>query len=202
MTVILEKFPYRYIEMDNLLENGHPDYFFFQAEDGIRGSSTSRGLGDVYKRQVEHVTEMGTRTGVSTRAFLAADVTLRAYDLFLDDYVSQLFELAQKEGKDAKYIGANVLETEIDETDLLFIDTWHCYDQLFAELTKHAPKVKKYIAFHDTQTYGTRSEEFMGRVGSNGLLPAIIHYLIENPNTWQFKIHRTNNNGLTVIERV
>ena len=25
--------------------------FFFQAEDGIRGSSTSRGLGDVYKRQ-------------------------------------------------------------------------------------------------------------------------------------------------------
>ena len=26
MTVILEKFPYRYIEMDNLLENGHPDY--------------------------------------------------------------------------------------------------------------------------------------------------------------------------------
>ena len=26
MNVILEKFPYRYIEMDNLLENGHPDY--------------------------------------------------------------------------------------------------------------------------------------------------------------------------------
>jgi len=151
---------------------------------------------------VEHVTEMGTRTGVSTRAFLAADVTLRAYDLFLDEYVSQLFELAQKEGKDAKYIGANVLETEIDETDLLFIDTWHCYDQLYVELTKHAPKVKKYIAFHDTQTYGTRSEEFMGRVGSNGLLPAIIHYMIDNPNTWKFKIHRTNNNGLTVIERV
>ena len=41
---------------------------------------------------VKHVTEMGTRTGVSTRAFLAADVTLRAYDLFLDDYVTQLFE--------------------------------------------------------------------------------------------------------------
>ena len=26
MTVILDKFPYRYIEMGNLLENGHPDY--------------------------------------------------------------------------------------------------------------------------------------------------------------------------------
>ena len=151
---------------------------------------------------VEHVTEMGTRTGVSTRAFLSSDVTLRAYDLFLDNYVSELFDLAQKEGKDAKYIAANVLETEIDETDLLFIDTWHCYDLLFAELTKQAPKVKKYIAFHDTQTYESKSEEFMGRMGSNGLLPAIIHYMIDNPNTWKFKIHRTNNNGLTVIERV
>ena len=26
--------------------------FFFQAEDGIRGSPWSRGLGDVYKRQL------------------------------------------------------------------------------------------------------------------------------------------------------
>ena len=157
-----------------------------------------KGLAD----EVDHVTEMGTRTGVSTRAFLASDVTLRAYDLFLDDYVSQLFELAQKEGKDAKYIGANVLETEIDETDLLFIDTWHCYEQLRLELRRHASKVKKYIAFHDTQTYGTRSEEFMGRIGSNGLLPAIIHFLIDTPNEWQFKVHRTNNNGLTVLERI
>ncbi len=27
------------------------DYFFFQAEDGIRDVERSRGLGDVYKRQ-------------------------------------------------------------------------------------------------------------------------------------------------------
>jgi hypothetical protein len=146
--------------------------------------------------EVSHVTEMGTRTGVSTRAFLASDVTLRAYDLFLDGRMVELFKLAAEEGKDVQYIQSNVLDVEIDETDLLFIDTWHCYDQLIAELKLHAPKV------HDTQTYGTRSEEFMGRVGSNGLLPAIIHYMIENPKKWQFKIHRTNNNGLTVIERI
>ena len=79
--------------------------------------------------EVEHVTEMGTRTGVSTRAFLASDVTLRAYDLFLDGRVQELFKLAQTEGKDAEYIQANVLDVEIDETDLLFIDTWHCYAQ-------------------------------------------------------------------------
>ena len=28
-----------------------PDFFFFQAEDGIRDLVRSRGLGDVYKRQ-------------------------------------------------------------------------------------------------------------------------------------------------------
>ncbi|VDG23353.1 hypothetical protein MUDAN_IGPPGNFN_03620 [Lactiplantibacillus mudanjiangensis] len=31
--------------------------FFFQAEDGIRDSSTSRGLGDVYKRQIANLNE-------------------------------------------------------------------------------------------------------------------------------------------------
>ena len=30
--------------------------FFFQAEDGIRDFCLSRGLGDVYKRQPEHLT--------------------------------------------------------------------------------------------------------------------------------------------------
>ncbi|GLG45901.1 hypothetical protein SGP15020_41520 [Shigella flexneri] len=29
------------------------DVFFFQAEDGIRGRSVSRGLGDVYEGQIE-----------------------------------------------------------------------------------------------------------------------------------------------------
>ena len=29
-------------------------YFFFQAEDGIRDLVRSRGLGDVYKRQMHH----------------------------------------------------------------------------------------------------------------------------------------------------
>ena len=34
-------------------------FFFFQAEDGIRDRSPSRGLGDVYKRQVLTVADNG-----------------------------------------------------------------------------------------------------------------------------------------------
>ena len=33
-------------------------FFFFQAEDGIRDLVRSRGLGDVYKRQGRHRTEL------------------------------------------------------------------------------------------------------------------------------------------------
>ena len=35
-------------------------FFFFQAEDGIRDAQESRGLGDVYKRQVEDAVEADT----------------------------------------------------------------------------------------------------------------------------------------------
>ena len=37
--------------------------FFFQAEDGIRDSVASRGLGDVYKRQLEYYRENGKILG-------------------------------------------------------------------------------------------------------------------------------------------
>lgn len=152
--------------------------------------------------EVSHVTEMGTRRGISTRSFLVSDVILRAYDIALDDRVRELFEIAKSEGKDVEYTEADVLTVNMEETDLLFIDTWHCYEQLIQELRLHGHKVRKYIAFHDTQSYGTESEIVDGRKGTNGLLPAIIHYLIENPGVWQFKMHRVNNNGLTVIERI
>ena len=41
-------------------------YFFFQAEDGIRDLVRSRGLGDVYKRQVLH--PLGAEAGIEDRA--------------------------------------------------------------------------------------------------------------------------------------
>lgn len=158
-------------------------------------------------KECNHVTEMGVRAGASTRAFLNTDVILRSYDLYIDDEVNNLFNKAKQFGKDVNYIKANVLDIKIEETDLLFIDTWHCYNQLKEELKLHSPKVRKYIAFHDTHTYGTNGESYSVTIenGYNenpiGLLPAIIEFLIEHPE-WKFKIHKTNNNGLTVIERI
>ena len=45
-------------KLRNLMYDGYGcvDFFFyFQAEDGIRGRRPSRGLGYVYKRQVEYI---------------------------------------------------------------------------------------------------------------------------------------------------
>lgn len=151
--------------------------------------------------ECDHITEMGVRTGVSTRAFLMSNAKLISYDLVANQKVVELINEARTAGKNATFIEADVLKIDIEETDLLFIDTWHEYEQLKQELARHANKARKYIAFHDTNTYGLKNEGGDNGQSTQGLLPAIIEFLIENRN-WQFKLLRTNNNGLTVIERV
>ena len=58
---------------------------FFQAEDGIRDSSTSRGLGDVYKRQYKSLLPVGCAF------FYAASMTITKYTSDKDDVNTQLF---------------------------------------------------------------------------------------------------------------
>lgn len=153
----------------------------------------------------EHVTEMGVRTGASTRAFLKAEVVLRSYDLELEQKVIDLFDNCVKAGRDVRYLKANVLAIDIEETDLLFIDTWHCYKQLCQELELHGNMARKYLVFHDTNTYGLVNESGVnpepGCASNQGLIPAIIQFIIQNPH-WRFKEFHMNNNGLTILERV
>lgn len=152
-------------------------------------------------KECDHITEMGVRTGVSTRAFLRTSAKLISYDIVTDKRVVELVNEARSAGKDATFIEADVLKIDIEETDLLFIDTWHEYDQLKQELELHAKKARRYIAFHDTYTYGLRNEGGDNKQQTQGLLPAIIEFLIEN-REWQFKMFLTNNNGFTVLERI
>lgn len=148
-------------------------------------------------KECKHITEMGVRTGVSTRALLNTDAELISYDIQLNESVYELFQIAKKYKKKVQYIKADVLNITIEETDLLFIDTLHTYDQLKKELKLHGNKARKYIAFHDTYTFGLKGETGNDK---NGLLSAIIEFVMENPN-WKFKVYKTNNNGFTVLER-
>lgn len=154
-----------------------------------------------------HVTEFGSRFGASTKSFLKAKVTLRAYDLEIHKPLMDIFNIARKVGKDVEYNKGSTLSILIEPTDLLFIDTWHSQQQLREELKLHGNAAQKYLAFHDTHTYGVRDESMQWAenpdrkaMPNQGLLPAVIDFVIANPH-WRFKKHKTNNNGLTILER-
>lgn len=145
-------------------------------------------------RQCKHVTEMGTRTGVSTAALLYAQPeTLVCYDRRRLPPVDVLQRLAA--ATRFLFHEADVRTIEIEPTDLLFIDTWHVYEQLREELRLHAGKVQRYIVLHDTTTFGDCGES----PGHRGLWPAVEEFLAQG--TFQLKERFLNNNGLTVLER-
>src|SRR5205085_2957781 len=108
-------------------------------------------------RECRHVTEMGTRTGNSTTAFLFAQPDkLVCYDLQEYRQIDRLRALAGR--TEFVFHRADVLQISIEETDLLFIDTWHVYEQLKEEFRLHADKARKYIVLHDTSTFGEQGE--------------------------------------------
>jgi len=151
-----------------------------------------------YGKLVDHITEFGVRGGCSTVAWwYAKPKILRCYDIAeCNAHDVLMCEVPGADRFDYKFIQANVLEVEIEETDLLFIDTYHAYIQLSRELDLHANKVRKYLIFHDTVTFGERGEDQR----SPGLRAAIDDFVSENPH-WSFEKVFTNNNGLIVLQR-
>jgi len=111
----------------------------------------------------------------------------------------------------------NNLDLTLEENvDMTFIDTWHVYGQLKRELAKFAPITNKYIIMHDTTVdeivgetirNGWNAEEQSAQTGipveeiNCGLGKAVDDFLINNTN-WKLKEKYTNNNGLTVLERI
>lgn len=162
-----------------------------------------------YAEECNHITEMGVRWIVSTYAFLAAKPkTLISIDMQMPDNwgvsIEPLKDEAKNIGCDFNFRLANTLEIEIDQTDLLFIDTWHAYKQLKSELNLHHNKVNRYIILHDTTTFESNDEkgyEDFGFEGDDkGLWPAVIEFLKDNKE-WSIKERFVNNNGLTILER-
>ena len=157
-----------------------------------------------YSTECSHITEMGVRRVVSTYAFIAGlPKTVISIDIEHPDdltgragLVDEVIKIAADNGVDFKFVLGSTLDIDIDETDLLFIDTLHTYNQLKAELFRHGNKSRKYIILHDTVTFGEA-----GQGGQAGLIPAMEEFISENPH-WQIFEHFTNNNGLTILKRV
>lgn len=165
-----------------------------------------------YAIQCDHITELGVRFGTSTWAFLAAlPKTLRSYDInpaFFKDK-EKAYRLAKLAGVDYTFTGADVLTIDLEETDLLFIDTLHTYSQLSKELERHSEKVRKFIVMHDTNTFGNKDEVVYKHAsdiarnhpsGKVGLMTAVTDFLKDNQQ-WKVVKFLTNNNGLTILGR-
>lgn len=162
-----------------------------------------------YADKCDHITEMGVREGVSFVALLnGKPKKMVGIDINLKEGVKLIQELAESEGLNVEYIYGDTRSINIDPTDLLFIDTWHVYEQLKLELTFHHRKVNKYIILHDTTTYAYKNEKDFPHWNPPlvkqiqepiGLWPAVEEFIQENPN-WIIKERFTNNNGLTILE--
>jgi hypothetical protein len=166
-----------------------------------------------YSEECEHITEMGVRWVVSTYAFLASrPKRLLSIDMQSPSNWNVSLEPVVNFANDINcnfnFWLANNLEIEIEETDLLFIDTWHSYKQLKSELELHASKVKKYIILHDTVLFGTNDElnsydawGWENEYEKKGLLPAIDEFLHNNKNWIKHEVFE-NNNGLIILKRI
>ena len=152
-----------------------------------------------YASKCEHVTEMGFRTGVSTFALLAgAPKKLVSYDIDFCPEWENIYKYAEKEGAIFLFINASVLDVEIEQTDMLLIDTWHTGTQCAQELQLHAGKVNKYLVFHDVEVNWQVGEDG-GQ--ENGLKYAIEPFMASHKE-WK-EIYRTDiNHGLLILERV
>lgn len=152
-----------------------------------------------YSEKSNSIVEMGVRTGISTSALLAGRPKIMiSYDLGkhkgfnLDGYKNMSKEI----NVDYRFIESNVLDIQIEPVDLLFIDTYHTYEQLKQELKLHGNKAQKYIILHDTVTFGDKGEDG----NKPGLNQAVNEFIKQNTH-WSIKEVFKNNNGLTILER-
>lgn len=166
-----------------------------------------------YASECEHVTEFGIRDGSSLSSILLANPKkVNAYDIKLSVFslIEEYKKYAIDNNIDFNVYEADVLSINIEETDMLFIDTLHTYNQLKKELEIHAKKVKKYIIFHDVVTFGHQDELIYSHASDiiksqpkekQGLMTAINEFL-DNDKSFKIKEMFTNNNGLLVLEKI
>lgn len=176
-----------------------------------------------YAMECESVLELGVRGCISSWAFVNGLLNNNSPNklLFMNDLnvcnIDELLTQTKTLNIEIKYEWINDLELDIKQNvDLTFIDTWHIYGQLKRELDKFSKITNKYIIMHDTTVDGVHGETIRNRWNATeqsvesgfpieeincGLGKAISDFL-ENNQDWKIKEVFTNNNGLTILEKL
>jgi glycosyltransferase involved in cell wall biosynthesis/Flp pilus assembly protein TadD/predicted O-methyltransferase YrrM len=146
-------------------------------------------------RECKHVTDLGTGEGLAALAFLWAQPDrLLCLDVVRTAEVDQLAALAGRTSMEFRR--EDTLRAELEETDLLFIDTPHDGPQLSGELNLHAGKVRKYLVLHGTTAFADKGET----PSQAGIREVVEEFLKQG--TFTIKQRWDNNGGLTVLEKV
>ena len=174
-----------------------------------------------YAEQVNHITECGVRSVVSSYAFASALVgknpnKLIQVDLDTNSAVINFGHECKNEGVNVCFYQQSDLECPLEDTELLFIDTWHIYGQLKRELDRWNKYVSKYIILHDTTVdaeYGETIRNGWNAVNQSlqsgipideilkGMWPAVEEFICLHPE-WVIEHRFTHNNGLTILKRI
>lgn len=150
--------------------------------------------------QCDHVTDVGMRPDVSSVALLSGQPEVMVHLVPPKQPVRHWAvgkEYEHVRGRtEVKVLSSDTPTWDMqEETDLLFLDTRHTANQIYLELTKYAPQVRRYIVRHDTQIYGETGDD-----GGPGLMFGIRKYLREHPE-WVVAHHTDDQYGLTVLSR-
>jgi len=174
-----------------------------------------------YAQKCSHITECGVRGIVSSYAFAygllnKSSGKLVQVDPEKDKNCDAFIQLCKLNNIECVFYQQSDLVCPIENTELLFIDTWHVYGQLKRELDRWNSHVSKYIIMHDTTIDEWSGESIRDNCNieeqsletgipideiTKGLWPAIDEFLIQHPE-WILEKRYTNNNGLTILRRV
>lgn len=146
-------------------------------------------------RECKHVTDVGTGEGKAALAFLWAQPnTLVCVDVVQHSFVESLKSMAGT--TQLTFHRADSMEIDLDETDLLFLDTRHDGPLLQEELRRHANKVRKYLVLHGTAKYADQGETQT----QPGIKRVIDEFL--TGNTFRVQQVFEEGEGLNVLARV
>lgn len=154
------------------------------------------------------VVEFGVKRGASSSALLLGARRVISYDIAETSEARELKRLVPE----WDYRIGDSRKADFAEVDMLFIDSQHDGAHVEAELA-HADKVRRFIAGHDTITFGSVGAK--GETGEHawryvkgqscpewalGIRIAYDRLMVRDPS-WRIHAHYPDSHGLLVLER-
>lgn len=153
-----------------------------------------------YGSRVEHASILGAGNGLSLLALIIAGVKhIRLYDTKMQD-VSQFRKICEDAGINFAFICADAPQ-EIEDTELLLIDTISEANYKYSELSFHCNKVNRYILVTNTYTHAhdhQKNLQFPEGITPAGLIHGINNFIVNFPK-WHILEHLYWDPGLTIL---